>query len=315
MIDPNNMTEAELEVLTGIAKAKGLTVEEVLKEMGHDLPKSGDEPDDVVEFSGTGEKPQGPDMRTISFGAEPKPPAEELEVPEPSSAVELPPEAEPEPEPKPEPEPEPEPEPADHEHKHATINNVCNHCGWDQTVAVIGEPTAQDKLSFLQSVLGAKPYSKSYSVFGGHLQLKFRTLTIKEIDKLYADTFTAQQEGKISTASDYYEYLNRLRMNVQLVSVKGKKVPLHHSLPTGMDKTANAQADSHWEDFLKEKGVYTEGEGLALQIQDYVMENVLNTEQLLRVVSFECQKFNRLAAKLEARVDDSDFWKETEQLF
>jgi hypothetical protein len=309
MIDPNKMSDEEKTLLEGEARAKGLTLEEALRAMGHEFPKSGDEPDDVVEFSGTGKEPKEPEMRTISFGTEPKQPAEELEVPEPSSAVELPPEA------APEPEPEPEQEPVEHEHKHATINSVCSHCGWDQTVAVIEEPTAKDKLSFLQSVLGAKPYSKNYSVFGGHLQLKFRTLTIKEIDKLYADTFTAQQEGKISTASDYYEYLNRLRMNVQLVSIKGKKVPLHHSLPTGMDKTTNAQADSHWEDFLKEKGSYKEGEGLALQIQDYVMENVLNTEQLLRIVSFECQKFNRLAAKLEARVDDSDFWKETGQLF
>ena len=49
------------------------------------------------------------------------------------------------------------------------------------------------------------------------------------------------------------------------------------------------------------------------KIQNYINGHVLKTEHLLRAVTFECQKFNRLAAKLEARVDDSDFWKETGQ--
>lgn len=306
MLDPSKLSDDERSVLEGVAKSKNMTLEEVLVDMGHTLPKAGNEPDDVVEFSGEAkEEPAPTPMRTISFAADNTSDDKQLEVPEANSAVELPPEIE----------EEPQAEPAEtNEDIDSTIKPVCAHCGWDQTQPVIEEPSAREKLSFLQSVLGAKPYSKKMSLFGGHLTVTFRTLTIKEIDKLYADTYTAQQEGKIATASDYYEYLNRLRMHVQLVSLKGKKVPLHHNLPEGMDKKTHKSAGSHWEDYLKEKGVYKEEEGLALQIQDYVLENILVTEQLLRVVSFECQKFNRLAAKLEARVDDSDFWKETEQL-
>lgn len=306
MLDLNNMTEDELEVLTGIAKAKGLTVEEVLKDMGHDLPKAADEPDDVVELSG-GTGAEDPPVRTISFGTEPKDAEELPKMPETASAVELPPPAEEESEPE---QPEEEkPEEAD-----STLNVVCTHCGWDQSVPVLEEPSSSEKLSFLQSVLGAVPFKKKMSMFGGHLTVTFRTLTIKEIDKLYVSAFEAQQSGQIKTASDYYEYINRLRMHLQILSVKGRSVPLQHDLPDGLDQQSNSKASHWWEDFLKEKGSYDENRSLAVQVQDYVVGNILITEQLLRVVSFECQKFNRLAAQLEARVDDSDFWKETEQL-
>ena len=308
-VDPNKLSDEERAVLEGVAKAKGMTLEEVLVDMGHTLPKAEGEPDDVVEFAGSSESTEDTQpMRTISFGADNAPQEENLDIPTPASAVELPPMAEEEPAPEPE-------QDTKEDDTDSTIKPVCAHCGWDQTQPVIAEPDSQEKLSFLQSVLGGVPYKKVHSLFGDHLKVTFRTLTIKEIDRLYADAFEAQKAGKITTASDYYEYLNRLRMNLQILSVKGKQTALHHNLPDGLDSTTNKNASVTWESYLKEKGVYKEDESLALQIQDYVLENVLVTEQLLRVVSFECQKFNRLAAKLEARVDDSDFWKETGQLF
>ena len=307
MIDLNKLSDDERAVLEGIAKSKNMTLEEVLADMGHELPKSNDEPDEVVEFSGVEqEESTDPPMRTISFGATASESQTAVETPSPSSAVELPPPEEPE--------PEPEPEAESKKEEGSTINAICAHCGWDQSLPVIEEPQAKEKLAFLHSVLGGTPYKKKQNLFGGNLQVTFRTLTIKEIDKLYADTFQAQKDGKISTSSDYYEYLNRLRMNLQLVSVIGKKSSLHHTLPEGLTNQTNKAAASYWEDYLKEKRIYRPEESLALQIQDYVLENVLVTEQLLRVVSHACQNFNRLAAKLEARVDDADFWKETEQL-
>tara|TARA_R110000824_G_scaffold25456_3_gene88692 strand:+ start:3789 stop:4730 length:942 start_codon:yes stop_codon:yes gene_type:complete len=312
MIDPSRMTAAELEVLTGIAKSKGITVEAVLTEMGHTLPKPEDEPDAVVEFSGAAEveevRPaeiETASVRSISFGPD-KSDRDLPELPEAKSALELPLAEEDEPE-----EREPEEQAGN---DNSTLRPICAHCGWDQEESVIADPSSAEKVSFLQSVLGMKPFKKTMSLFAGQLKVTFRTLTIKEIDKLYSAAYEAQKAGEISTASDYYEYINRLRVHLQLLSVKGKAVPLHHQLPDGLDEQSNNTASEYWEDFLKEKKVYVENDNLPLQVQKYVIDTVLATEQLMRVVSFECQKFNRLAAKLEARVDDSDFWKETGQL-
>lgn len=312
MIDPSSMTEAELEVLTGIAKAKGLTVEEVLKEMGHETPKGENEPDDIVEFSGAAEEEEQAteaetdSVRSISFGANKSDQAlPELTEATPASELPLAEESEPE-------EPEPEGQAGD---TSSTIQPICAHCGWNQENPVIEEPSSIEKVAFLQSVLGMKPFKKTMSLFAGNLNVTFRTLTVKEIDKIYSAAYAAQQLGEISTAADYYEYINRLRVHIQLLSVKGTAVALHHQLPDGLDEQSNKTANEHWETFLKSKKVYDEDTNLPLQVQKYVIEHVLATEQLMRVVTFECQKFNRLAAKLEARVDDSDFWKGTEQQF
>lgn len=309
MIDPSKISEEELVLLEEVAKSKNITLEEVIAELGHVLPKTENEPDDVVELSGVTEEPAESTevpVRTISFGANPEDAEMGIELPEAKSALELPPAEEEEPEIEPQ-----EEQPASGS---STLQAVCSHCGWDQSRPVIEEPSSAEKVSFLQSVLGMKPFKKTMSLFGGNLSVTFRTLTIKEIDKLYASAYEVQQSGKISTASDYYEYLNRLRTYLQILTLKGSTVPLHHQLPDGLDVQSNDNASTHWEDFLKEKEVYVESKSLPLQVQDYVIDKVLKTEQMSRVITVECGKFNRLAAKLEARVDDPDFWKETEQL-
>ena len=305
MLDPAKLSEEEQKLVAEIAEAKGQTVEEVLVGLGHTLPQAQDK-DAVVSLEGDPAAEVAVPETPIAVAVEE--PTEELEVPEAVSPTELPP--------PPAAVEEEEPESAVEEEEGevepgGTLADVCHHCGWDQTEAVIPEPAKSDKLAFLQSILGGIPFTKRFELFDGNLRVTFRTLTVKEIDLLYESTYEAQQAGKIQTTSDYYEYLNRLRLHLQLVSVTGKRVSLHHSLPDGLNSAVNSSSKQHWDEFLKEKSLYKEDVSLPLQVQDYILDNVLATEQLLRVATFECQKFNRLAAKLEARVDDSDFWKET----
>jgi len=299
MLDPEKLSEEERALVEEIAKAKGLTPEQVLIDLGHQLPQTAEE-DSVVSLEG--ETAEVVPAAPIAVAVEE--PVSSMEVPDPGPEIEPPPPVEENPEPEVVERAAPASEPS-------TITDVCPHCGIDKTQAVIEEPEHKDKLAFLQAILGGVCYSKRSDLFDGNLRVTFRTLTVKEIDALYEATYAAQQDGKVASAADYYEYLNRLRLNVQLVAVVGKSSALHHKLPDGLSVETNSKADQHWDVFLKSKNKFKDDVPLVQQIQEYVLEHVLATEQLLRVVTHECQKFNRLAAKLEARVDDADFWKET----
>ena len=304
MLDPAQLSEEEKALLAEVAQAKGQPIEEVLRDLGHEPP--GVEGGTVSLEGATEDSPEdSSEVASSPITVTAEEPATSLEVPDTPPPIEPPPPLVEEPE-------EAE-EPGEPEETDGSLKRVCTHCGWDQEKPVIADPPAADKLAFLHSMLGGASFTKRFSMFGDNLRVTFRTLTIKEVDKLYEETYTAQKSGVISTTSDYYEHLNRLRLHLQLVSVEGKSVALHHKLPMSLSTATNKLETETWETFLKEKNIFDEEQGLVSQMQGYILDNVLTTEQLLRTVTHECQKFNRLAAKLEARVDDSDFWKETAQ--
>jgi hypothetical protein len=150
-------------------------------------------------------------------------------------------------------------------------------------------------------------------MFGGNLRVTFRSLTVREIDTLYQEAFRAQKEGLIATPADYYEYLNRLRLYLQIQGFSAQSTSLHIKLPDGLSEDTHQGAASYWEPFLQKASKLKEDVPLIKQIEDYVVEEVLKTEHLQRTITHECSKFNKLVAKLEAAVDNPDFWKETEQ--
>ena len=195
--------------------------------------------------------------------------------------------------------------------------HICPQCGWDCNMPVIEDPSHTDKLGFLHMLLGQKVFTKRYLLYSGHLRVSLRSLTLREIDVLYQETFKAQKMGVITTDHDYYEYLNRLRLYLQLTSLSAQQSALHITLPDGLTKETHPSAESFWDVFLKEKGCYKEetdnGSSLVDQIKDYVLTNVLCTEHLHRIVSNTCSKFNRLVVKLEVCVDDPNFMNEIEQ--
>jgi hypothetical protein len=305
MFDPNKMSEEERQLLEEVAKAKGQTLEQALIELGHIKPPVPEQP---VVFAGKSEpKPEPP--LTVA-------PAPEYR-PEQDPVVEFVPQVVPEFEPPPPPAAEFSPGSDDEEGSVSsgtgTLHQVCIQCGWDQDVPTIPEPEYQDKIGFLHSVLGHKVFTKRYSLFGGHLKLTLRTLTLREIDVLYQETFKAQKLGLIQTSADYYEYLNRQRLYLQLIGLVSQQTALHIKLPEGLSPEVHPEAVSYWETYLRSENAYKEdGESLMMQVQEYVVDKVLRTEHMHRAVTHTCNKFNRLVAKLEACVDDPNFWNETE---
>lgn len=296
MFDLNKLSNDEKKLLQEIAKAKGKSFEEVLVDLGHvqkpEKVESSPETDEAVVL--TPAKQEESENKTIESIAPAEP--------------ELPPPADEEPEVKQE-----EAEPAQ---GLATVRSICSHCGWDQAISPIPEPDRQDKIIFLQAVLGQKVFTKQFLLFGGNLRVTFRSLTVREIDALYVETFKAQKAGVIDNTTDYYEFLNRQRLYLQLTHVSANQSALHIALPDGYTKETHPAADSYWDDFLqKENFQLDSNNSLMLRVQDYVLSHVLKTEHLQRTINHACGRFNRMVAKLEASVDNENFWKETEPPF
>lgn len=208
------------------------------------------------------------------------------------------------------------PPPVAHTHESATGANVtlayCPHCSWDLSQPDVAEPPHADKMSFLHCLLGQATYTKTYPLYGGNVEVTFRTLTTREIDVVYKQAFLDQELGKINTDVDYWERVNRYRLLLQLVTYKAKGPKgFVHDLHDGYSKEANPDADSVWVTPDRAAELPANETGIPA-IENYLIENVLKTEAVFRFVNNACSQFNRVVAKMEAMADNSDFWQPTE---
>jgi hypothetical protein len=181
----------------------------------------------------------------------------------------------------------------------STATAYCPHCGWDMSAEDIPDPDEDDRISFLQSVLGQQSFQKQYNLLGGNMIVRFRTLTAQEIDVVYRQVYKEREAGELVTEMDYWERLNRYRLYLQIAFVQaGDK---QRDLPDGLSKESNPHCTAVW--------TIPEGTDPLKAIEQWIMHNVLPSETLSRIVQNTCSQFNRVVAKLEARVEDADFWK------
>lgn len=276
MADVSNLSDMELKLLQEVAKAKGLTLEQVLIEQGYKAPAQEPEPAGPV----TKEHPHVFSEFTEPEEAVPPPPMVEEEAA------------------------------SDLDNKKTTLTSICPQCGWDQELPVLVDPTRADKQVFLQSILGQKVFVKKYLVLGGNLEIDFRGLTLAEIDACYTAASAALKAQQLATNTDYYEYINRLRMGLQFTGLASNNKTLFHRLPDGLNRVSNPSATLFWDDFLREKGLTNTDTSLVDQVCEYVTNNVLPTEHLQRIVTTKCAEFNRLVGRLEVAINDENFWKE-----
>ncbi len=183
------------------------------------------------------------------------------------------------------------------------LSPECPHCGWDRNVPDIAEPTVGEKQGFVHSVLGQKAFTQEYVLLGGKLRLRFRTLTVKECDAIYSQVQTEVSRGEVAQV-DYFEQVNRYRLFLQMTKLDGGEGAVK-DLPDGLSPYTNPGAEGFWD--AEGKGPI--GDSLLPTVSEYVQSEVLKTETLVRIAQNTCSRFNRLVAKLEALVDNSDFWK------
>lgn len=186
------------------------------------------------------------------------------------------------------------------EHLGEIVSN-CPHCGWNLSMADIPEPDYAEKMRFSASFVGRRVYTKSYDLLNSEVSVTFRTLTAREIDACYRQAYMERDTGKITTAMDFIERVNRFRVYLQLLKFGAVE------LPDGLTRRDNPNASAFWE---VDEATLDKLPHL-VQIEEYVLSSVLTSESLLRVVNQLCIGFNRLVAKLEAMVERSDFWQPT----
>lgn len=185
----------------------------------------------------------------------------------------------------------------------------CPHCRFPLHMEDIPEPNHHEKMAFLASILAGKPYLHEHVAMGGILRLTFRTLTLAEIDAIHAQAHRDTQEGRAVTKLDFYERINRYRLYLQLQSLRvehkgSAEPPAVHEQPHGLDLETNGRAASHWSSRFER----VNGQSILPFIEMNVTSTILPNEHMFRIAMQACDHFNRTVAKLEALVDNSDFW-------
>jgi hypothetical protein len=191
-----------------------------------------------------------------------------------------------------EPEVTPEPDPTG---VRLPASRSCDHCGWDLNNKLVPVTTNTDKRDFLASILGGTRFYKDVHLFGESVTVRYRTLRTEEADIALQQASFDFRDGKIPDQGEFYRIFTnyRLAMSIEQISTPGAV----HIVP--------AIGDIEWD-------VPAQGEPAqtaAPALEAWLHANVLASESMRRVVGLEHQRFQRLVEKLEARVDDSDFWK------
>lgn len=82
----------------------------------------------------------------------------------------------------------------------------CPRCGWVLENQALNEPTAEDKLEFMESILGNRRFVRRIEFLGGRLKATYRTVLVKEEDAIteylnsQMDRKTIQNEGEWAVA-------------------------------------------------------------------------------------------------------------------
>jgi hypothetical protein len=192
----------------------------------------------------------------------------------------------------------------------AAKSSHCTHCGFDQSQPDVPEPPYGEKMAFLQCILGGKSYTQDVSLFGGEVLVTFRTLMTGELDVIYKQAFLDSKNGRLANELDYWEYVNRYRLLLQLQGFRNRSGSVFHDLADGYSKETNPHCTGVWvkpENEIK----LSEGQTGLPFIEQYLIENVLPTEMVFRVVNNACRHFNRTVSQLEAMADNQDFWQPT----
>lgn len=277
-----NLDEQDMAILQLEARARRVSIEQVLDELQAAAPATA--PEAAQELPKTQPDPL-PDFEIA---------ADDTAIPEPD----LPPfESE---------------TPSDAAAQLGTIDKVCPHCGLDPTQTALAVPTKEDKLLFLHCLLGDQLFKKSYSLFGGRLQLSYRMLRTAELDFLWREALQAQRAGQLLTAQDCYAYIVNLRPYLQLDSITSTS-GIRRVLPDGITRQTCPDAIQTWDELCPAVEA-EEGKTLPLlhRIQEYVNQHVLRVEAVLTSARTMCDQFNKVVVVLEMNKASDPFWNEIE---
>lgn len=172
------------------------------------------------------------------------------------------------------------------------VKTFCHHCGWDQTQKDPEDPSDEDKLNFIQAILGQQRFLKAYSLLGGRVTVVFRTLTNSETDTCFTQTAYDAQNGAIEGPLQYMRTLADYRLCLGL-----SVIDLGDHKPKQLPEMAEYVCDTPPANTTVLK-----------QVVPYIYDKVLVQESIRRTCAAAYFRFQRLVEKMEAHIDDANFW-------
>lgn len=187
----------------------------------------------------------------------------------------------------------------------------CPNCTHDMAQPAGPEPPYEIKMAFLHSILAQQPFFNTEDLFGGKMTITLRTLTSREIETIFKQAYRDQHSKRSTTEVDFWERVNRYRLFLQIVKIKTSTTPegFVEDFPSGLSPETNDTAKVHWSTQCSPP---EPDETYLTQIERIMLERYLKQEQKFRICNNASNRFNRIVARLEALVDNSDFWNPIE---
>jgi hypothetical protein len=169
----------------------------------------------------------------------------------------------------------------------------CPSCNWqlDQNPA---EPSYEDKISYISAVLGLKPWTKTFVLFGGRVEIAYRQLSTEYGEMVISQTAHDVRTGKFSPhealrmASVYRSLLSLL-----WIKINGEKI----DIAGPVDR------------YLTESDAPKSGTLLPNIYERMHKIEPLNNDSIWRLCRDNYERFSATQEILESRAQASDFWK------
>lgn len=99
-------------------------------------------------------------------------------------------------------------------------NRNCPRCGWQVDQNNVHVPTDADKLEFMESVLGSRPFAKEVELMGGRMRARFRMVTVTEEDAITEYLNQEMEAKRIQNTGEWTLAYNRARLVSMLTWIK-----------------------------------------------------------------------------------------------
>jgi len=175
----------------------------------------------------------------------------------------------------------------------APVKTNCPACGFHPDAEVI-EVTAADKHDFLAMLLGNARFKKRYPLLGGKMYITFKSLRRDEMELALNQASYDDRDGLFATQYEYFRVHSNYEtvLSIDEIETAGKVVKMPDIQDVEWDKPRD-----------------TEKAQTALKVYyPYVNAHYLSNASLTRVIGLLFQRFKALLHRLEANVQNPDFW-------
>jgi len=173
----------------------------------------------------------------------------------------------------------------------------CPHCNWDLSREDPLEVSDDDKIAYLAQIVGGDRFRKRVSLFGDRMHVGFRSLTSREADLAYrqvaCDTRDSVREQILPETDELWGNLMSYRLALGLEYVESAEQGRIEVVPID-EATLDPPSAGH----TKLRPYF-----------QYVIENVLVTDDLRRAVGDAHHLFQHSLDKLDANATNQSFWR------